>query len=66
MDLVSLLIALILFGVIAWIVVWIVGQIPMPQPIKVAVYAILGLIAILYLVGFLPGGHPVLFYPHNR
>lgn len=60
MDLISLLVALIIFGLIAWIVVWIVGLIPMPQPIKVAVYAVLGLIAILYLIGFLP--HPVLLH----
>ena len=58
MDLISLLITLIVLGLIAWLVIYIVGLIPMPQPFKIAIYAVLGIIGIVYLLGLLP--HPIL------
>lgn len=47
MDLISLLIVVIIFGVIFWLVQSVV---PMPQPFKTAALVILALIFILYLL----------------
>ncbi len=46
--LVSLLIMLLIFG----IVYWVSSMIPLPPPFRIAVNAILGLIAIIMLLGF--------------
>lgn len=37
MELIPLLITLIILGVVAYIALWAINQVPMPQPIKVAV-----------------------------
>lgn len=56
MDLISLLVTLLVLGVIFYLVYWLVGQIPMAPPFKTVVMAILGIIAVLVLIGLLFGG----------
>ena len=54
MELIPLLITLIILGVVAYIFMWAIGQIPMPQPIKVAVICVGALIIILVLLRMMP------------
>lgn len=58
--LISLLIFLVIVGVIFGLIVYyVLPAIPMPEPFKLAIIAILALIVILYLVhAYLP--HPLL------
>jgi len=46
----SILISLLVFALIAYLAFWILGQIPMPQPIRVIVTAIIGIILLLALL----------------
>lgn len=52
MDVVSLLIAIIVIVAVASIAVWFLRQVDLPQPVHVAVYAILAIVAILVVVRF--------------
>lgn len=56
MDLINLLILVLILGVIGWAI----QAIPMPQPFKVAAWAIMAIIAILEVAGAI--GHPVLYH----
>lgn len=54
MELIPLLITLIILGVVAYIFLWAINQVPMPQPIKVAVILVGALIVILVLLRMMP------------
>ena len=49
MDLVSLLIAVVVLGLL----IYVVGLLPLPAPFKTIAYVLVILIAILYLLGLL-------------
>jgi len=56
----NILIALLVFSVIAYLVYYILGMTPLPAPIKMVIYVILAIVFIVYLLGFLPGSHAIL------
>ena len=56
----NILIALLVFSVIAYLVYYILGMTPLPAPIKMIIYVILAIVFIVYLLGFLPGSHAIL------
>lgn len=62
----NILIALLVFAVIAYLVYYVLGITPLPAPIKTLIYIVLAIIFIVYLLGFLPGNHALLStYPHS-
>lgn len=56
MDLFGLLITIIILALVFYLVYWIVGQIPLPPPFKTVVTVIIGLLAVIILLGLLFGG----------
>ena len=56
MNLVSLLIAVLVLALIFSLVWWILGQMPIPQPFRWVVNAVLGIICVVVLLGLLTGG----------
>jgi hypothetical protein len=56
----SLLIYLIIFALIAYLVFWLLGRLPTPEPIRTIVIVVFVVVLILWLlsmVGGLPGPH---------
>ena len=53
----ELLISLLIFLVIASVVWWAVGMLPLPAPIRPIILVVLVIIFLVYMLGFLPGGH---------
>lgn len=53
----ELIITIAILGVI----VWAVTKIPMPEPFRVAIYAIAVIMLLLYLASFF--GHPIVRFP---
>lgn len=53
---ISLLIGLVVFALIAYLLWWLLSLIPLPQPIRVIVTVLFVLICIVMLLGYLPGG----------
>jgi len=56
MDLIYLLIAVIILGLVFYLLYWLIGQLPLPAPFRTVAIVILGLIAVLVLLGILFGG----------
>lgn len=56
--LISLIVALIVFGLIYWAI----GLLPIPQPIKNIINVLCILVLVLYLLGFLGGYSPVVHF----
>lgn len=56
MYLVSLLVVILVLGLVFAIVLWIIDQIPAFAPFKMVARAIVGLIAIVVLLGIILGG----------
>jgi hypothetical protein len=54
MDLVALLIFVLVLG----LVYWIITLIPLPAPFRTIALVVLGIIAILWLLGGITGYHP--------
>ena len=55
-----ILIALLIFVLIASLVYYVLGMTPLPAPVKNVVYIVLAIIFIIYLIGFLPGSHALI------
>ena len=53
----ELLISLLIFLVIASVVWWAVGMLPLPAPIRPIILVVLVIFFLIYILGFLPGGH---------
>jgi heme A synthase len=58
-SMLSLLITVIVLGVVFYLLYWLVGQIPLPAPFKVVATVLLGLFAVLILLGLLFGWTPI-------
>jgi hypothetical protein len=56
MDLISLLVAVIVIGLLCWLVT----MLPMPQPFKQIATVVMVLICIVWLLGGMPGYHHAL------
>ncbi|HWI70178.1 MAG TPA: hypothetical protein VNS88_17735 [Nitrospiraceae bacterium] len=55
-GLVGLLVTVIILGLVFYLVYWVISKIPLPEPFGVVVQVILGIIALLVLLGLLFGG----------
>lgn len=55
-GLLGLLVTIIILALVFYVIYWVIGQIPLPDPFGVVVRVILGLIAVLVLLGVLFGG----------
>ena len=55
MNLINLLIAVIVLGLIFYLVYWVLSKIPLPAPFNVVAQVVLGLIAVVILLGLLFG-----------
>lgn len=58
----SLLIGLVVFALIAYLVWYLINLFPLPQPVRIIVIVLFVLICIIVLVGYLPTG----LLPHSR
>lgn len=52
----DLLISLLVLCLVGGLIYYLITILPLPAPFKTVAFCILVLIAILYLVGYLPGG----------
>jgi Kef-type K+ transport system membrane component KefB len=59
---ISLLIGLIIFALVAYLLWWVLNMIPMAQPIRVVVTVVFVLIVLVALLDYLPG----IGLPHGR
>jgi len=55
MNLISLLVTILIFALIFGLVWWVLGQMPIPEPFRMVVNAIIGIIAVLFLLGLMFG-----------
>lgn len=55
---VSLLITLLFLGLIIWLVFWIIDLVPLPDPPKLIIKVVIGVIVLLYLLGLFVGFAP--------
>lgn len=66
MDLISLLVTLLIYGLILSILWWAISQIPIIQPFAWAVHVIFAIIVVILLLSLLTGGAPVIRLPLVR
>jgi len=66
--LISLLIFVLVFGLVAYLIFWAMGYLGAPEPIRKVVTVIVVIIGILMLLGYLPsfGGHAGFRWPWGR
>jgi heme A synthase len=55
MDLIGLLVTIVILALVFYLIYWIIGQIPLPDPFKTIILVIVGLIAVILLLGMLFG-----------
>lgn len=63
MNLIGLLIALIIAGLLFYVVIWLINWIGVPEPFNKVIKVVIGLIVVLYLLSLLGGYAPM---PHFR
>lgn len=56
MDLIGLLIAVLVLGLVFALLYWLIGQFPLPAPFAMVAKAVLALIIVILLLGMLFGG----------
>jgi len=56
MNLINLLVTIIVIALIFGLVWWVLGQMPLPEPFRMVINVVLGLICILVLLGLVFGG----------
>lgn len=56
MNLVSLLITILIIALVFGLIWWVLGQMPIPEPFRMVVNVIIGLIAVILLLSLLFGG----------
>lgn len=66
MDLISLLITLLIYGLVLSIIWWAVEQIPMVAPFAWAVRVVFAIIVVILLLSLIGGGVPVIRGPLLR
>ena len=59
---IGLLIALVIFCLIAYLFWWLINMIPLPQPVRIIVIVLFVLICIVMLLNYMPD----LGLPHGR
>lgn len=59
-GLLSLLVTLVIVGLIFWLMWWFIGYIGLPEPFNKVAMVLIGLAALVYLVGLLTGTVPTL------
>jgi heme A synthase len=58
-GLISLLVTIIVLGLVFYLLYWLLGQIPLPEPFKTVATVLLGLIAVVLLLGLVFGWTPL-------
>lgn len=53
MDLISLIVYLVIIGLVFYLIDWLLGQIPLPQPIRVVVRVLMALFLVVILLQML-------------
>lgn len=66
MDLISLLITLLIYGLVLSIIWWAVEQVPMLAPFAWAVRVVFAIIVVILLLSLIGGGVPVIRGPLLR
>jgi hypothetical protein len=56
MNLINLLVTLIIIALVFGLVWWVLAQMPIPEPFRMVINALIGLIAVVFLLGLLFGG----------
>jgi hypothetical protein len=59
------LIQLLVFVIVAGLIYWLLTLLPIPEPFKNIVMVIFIVICIVWLIGTLTGGFPMLYAPHS-
>ena len=59
-GLLSLLVTIVIVGLIFWLIWWFLGQVGLPEPFGKVATVILALAAIIFLIGILTGGVPMI------
>ena len=59
MDLIGLLVYLVVAALIFYLIYWLIGQMPVPEPFRTVILAVMGLIAVIFLIGLLTGYVPM-------
>ncbi len=59
-GLLSLLVTIVIVGLIFWLIWWFLGQVGLPEPFGKVASVILALAAIIFLIGILTGGVPMI------
>lgn len=54
-TLISLLIFVLVFGLVAYLIFWFMGYLNVPEPIRKVVTVVVIIIGIIMLLGYLPG-----------
>jgi hypothetical protein len=54
MDLINLLVYILIFGCVVWLAFWVIGQ-AFPQPIQMVAKIVVGVIALIVLLGYFLG-----------
>jgi len=52
---ISLLITLVIFALVCYLIFWAMGYLGVPEPIRKVVTVVIVLIAVIWLLSFLPG-----------
>ena len=60
MNLLPLIVSLVIAGLIFWLVWWFIDYIALPEPFSKVIKVLIGLAALLYLLGILTGHAPAL------
>ena len=61
MDLISLIFALVIAGLLFWLAIWFLDWVGVPEPFNKVIKVVIGLFVFLYLAGILLG-----YAPHPR
>jgi hypothetical protein len=59
MSLIGLIVTLVLMGLVFWLVLWFVDYVGLPEPFNKVIKVIVGLIILIYLLGVILGGAPI-------
>lgn len=59
MSVIALIVTLVLMGLVFWLVLWFVDYVGLPEPFNKVIKVIVGLVILLYLLGVILGGAPI-------
>lgn len=60
---IALLVSVVIAGLLFWLLVWFIDWIGLPEPFNKVARVVVGLVAIVYLLGLLTGSIPAIRLP---